>query len=517
MKKLIFMLLLSVAAFGQTTNTEANKATQNSQFKGGVDVGKKLNLPPSSATEVVENGDFRYDVTTGRVQRYFSGSWISLADYADLTNLVSMGTLEDAIEQTEQYAFDLDTLRVPYNNPTDDLDLGAAHGLNAAYVAAGYGGLSDYAAPAYLAVKHPAVSTGGSTTVFGTFNSIGQRQVFVFADDQDVHYIGNRGAGNQASNTVFGAFAFGKNTTGGTSSFFGYQAGFSNTTGSGNTAVGYQALYASTTGNVNSAFGQFAGSDLTIGSFNNFSGRYAGRGFLDGSRNIFLTTGQDEASGITEGNGNVIIGRPTGLPASTSNMVYLGDGQGNDLIKKTGAGGDVEITGGTLKVNGTPVMMAGNDYVRNLKTESSISSVTGTNMESIVKTIYIPANTLEEGYLTADVIFTKTGTANAVAWRVLKNTSNSLSGASQIALYNVTASTLTAFFHREFTVRGTGIYGYNLTGSLLSDDTSTSSLPMQGATLNRAVDNYILITAQLTDTADTASVYGYTLRFSKSN
>lgn len=487
MKKFI-LLLFTVAGFGQTV-VPSGTSMQITDFKGGLKATKMFEFPSSAVSAWPGIRRAQYNESTNRLEIHNGTAYEAYAKMGDLSGYV------------------------PYTSPTSSVDLGTTYGLTGAFLGGGYGGSTT--APAPVSAKNAAIPSAGNTsTVFGTFNSVGQRQVFVFVDDADVHYIGNRGAGNQASNTVFGAFAFGKNTTGSSSSFFGYEAGFSNTTGSGNTGVGYQALRGSTTGNVNTAFGQYAGLDLTVGSFNTFLGRRAGYGFTDGSRNLFITTGQDEGSGITNGNGNVLIGRPIGLPATTSNMVWIGDGNGNPAFVKSGSA--VDITG-TLTVNGTAVMLASTDYVRNLKTEASVSSITGTNTETILKTIPIPANTLEEGYLKIDAILSKTGTANTIVWRLYKNTTNSIVGATQIATYNGTATNLTAFFHREYTVRGTGIYGYNFSGTLLSDDTATSSIPVQGATLIRTVDNYLIMTGQLTDGGDTGAIYGLNAEFSKNN
>lgn len=322
----------------------------------------------------------------------------------------------------------------------------------------------------------------------------------------------NPGGGSIATNVKYGDFALYSNTTGYNNAAFGNNALYSNTTGSGNSAFGFNALYATTTGNILTAFGNRAGQDLLSGSRDTFIGGYAGAGFQSGSGNIFLTSGIDP-SGIVNGSNNTIIGNPTGLASNTSDTVWLGTTA--PAFEKSSAGA-VNITGTSFTFNNTPVGI-GYEAVRNIKTESSLSSITATGSETALKTVTILANTIDEGYIIIDVILSKTGTANTILWKIYKNTSNTLTGATQIATYTGTASNLTAFFHREFTLRGTGIYGYNFSGPLLSDDTATSSAAIQGTTFNRAVDNYLFITAQLTDTSDTATVSGYNVKFSKSN
>lgn len=321
------------------------------------------------------------------------------------------------------------------------------------------------------------------------------------------------GGGNILTNIRLGNLALYSNTTGYNNAAYGYNTLYSNTTGSGNIGIGYNALYSSTIGNILTAYGNRAGQDLLSGSRNTFLGGHAGGGFESGSGNIFLTSGTDP-SGIVSGDNNTIIGSPTGLPSNTSGMVWLGT-TSPAFIKDSA--GNVKISGTSFTFNGIPVGI-GYEPVRNIKTDvTASSSLTGTTGETILKSYEITAGTLSAGMLDVDIAFSKTGTANTVVWKLYKNTSNSLSGATQIATYTGMAAIASAFFHREYSLRGTGIYGYNFNGNLLSDDTGTSSAAISGAAFNTATGNYFIIAAALTDASDAAAVSTFKLTFSASN
>jgi hypothetical protein len=199
-----------------------------------------------------------------------------------------------------------------------------------------------------------------------------------------------RGAGNNASNTVFGRLAFGNNTTAVSNTAVGSESLYSNTTGNYNTATGHEALrnnttgifnvsvgrktlYSNTTGNYNTATGSGAlysnisgNSNVAVGinalfnnttaEFNTATGREALHNNISGGSNVAVgfqslanntTGGSNTACGyaagdiITTGNRNVIIGHGTDPSAAGGNdQIVVG-------YALTGKGDDTAYVGGT--------------------------------------------------------------------------------------------------------------------------------------------------------------------------
>ena len=120
---------------------------------------------------------------------------------------------------------------------------------------------------------------------------------------------------------------------------------------------------------------------------------------------------------------------------------------------------DVTITGATagqlLQYNGTNWINS-NDLTRRLIVSSTGSTVTGTVAETILASMVVSANTLDtvcDLFITLDY---NKNTANAIPIKLYYNTTNSLSGATQISLYN-TGSNRNGAFNRKFVVKGTSM------------------------------------------------------------
>ena len=93
---------------------------------------------------------------------------------------------------------------------------------------------------------------------------------------------------------------------------------------------------------------------------------------------------------------------------------------------------------------------------RRLIVANSASSVTGTTAETIISSHLIPANSFDSF---CDIWTTFTygkSTANAVPIRLYYNTTNSLSGATQLALYT-TGSARNGMLNRKYLLNGTGL------------------------------------------------------------
>jgi len=96
------------------------------------------------------------------------------------------------------------------------------------------------------------------------------------------------------------------------------------------------------------------------------------------------------------------------------------------------------------------------DFTRKLIVSVSTGSVTGTTAETIISSMLVPANTLDavcDLFITFDY---NKNTSNGIPIKLYYNTTNSLSGATQISLYN-TGSFRNGGFNRKFVVKGTSM------------------------------------------------------------
>jgi hypothetical protein len=134
------------------------------------------------------------------------------------------------------------------------------------------------------------------------------------------------------------------------------------------------------------------------------------------------------------------------------------------------------------------------------------SAVTGTLTETILKSYLITANTFasSDNLSIPNFGISKVGVANTVTIKIYINTSNSLSGATQIATYNSSASNTYAKILRSYALDGGNLKGLPFTTSALSD-INVSGGGLASASFNPAVANYIITTATLTDITDSVT------------
>lgn len=162
-----------------------------------------------------------------------------------------------------------------------------------------------------------------------------------------------------------GASALQANTTGTGNVAVGSSAGLHTTTGGDITAVGFQALGANTTGGAITAIGSNALANLntnygtavgayafysTTGTKNAGIGANTGYDVTSGDSNTLI--GNNTGRGITTGRANTVIGANiTGLAATLSNTIILGDGDGAIRLQ-AGSNGilNIETLGGGLAV-----------------------------------------------------------------------------------------------------------------------------------------------------------------------
>jgi len=229
---------------------------------------------------------------------------------------------------------------VPYTGATDHVDLGADHRLGAGYVGGGYG--DGTPVPASLSARNSVIPPAGSThSVFGIYNSVGDRGLYTYVDENDVMYVNNMGRGNISSNTVFGLDILSSNTTGYENTAMGFSSlannteGRSNmafgsytlkynTSGTRNTAIGAQALLSNTTANYNVGVGHQTMRNNQTTEFNVAMGYSVGQYTTGGlGENIFI--GGEAARFLVNSTKSIFIGRQSGLNVSTATWESIGN------------------------------------------------------------------------------------------------------------------------------------------------------------------------------------------------
>ena len=150
------------------------------------------------------------------------------------------------------------------------------------------------------------------------------------------------------------------------------------------------------------------------------------------------------------------------------------------------------------------------NVVKNIAKESSQgANITGTVSETILYSKLIPANTFKDGDFMN--LFSRiarpspTASSGGVNQRVRINTSNTLTGATQIALNNATAGVSGNQFvsmQRTFNVTNGFLVGI-ISSQFIQSDIINSNSPQQFNVFNPTVDNYIFVTGQLGFSGDT--------------
>jgi hypothetical protein len=200
-----------------------------------------------------------------------------------------------------------------------------------------------------------------------------------------------------------------------------------------------------------------------------------------------------------------------------SNMIKSNEAKREVYVNGSGEfSGEVKAAAATSDNSLTNRAYTNTYYLRNIKTDTNESTVlTATTTETILKSYLLPANALSEGNLVFNAVFEKSGVANTATFKIYKNTTNSLSGATQIGIYTKSAGTLLTFFDRRYFIRGSLLYGYSFTTSIVTPTTSGGGL--SSVSFTPTVDNYIIITGQLTDSADSVKVADVQITFTKTN
>lgn len=137
--------------------------------------------------------------------------------------------------------------------------------------------------------------------------------------------------------------------------------------------------------------------------------------------------------------------------------------------------------------------------------QTSQTAHIGTVAETIIATATINGGTFNSSDVIKLLFRVTKPSTGAVTMRIKINTTNTLVGATQIGLFNMTTTTNTyAFMTRTFDLQGGNLYGYNFNSSLVSDVTAVNTASNSTA-YNTANTLFLFFTLQLSNTVDSAT------------
>jgi hypothetical protein len=161
-----------------------------------------------------------------------------------------------------------------------------------------------------------------------------------------------------------------------------------------------------------------------------------------------------------------------------------------------------------------PSVKAVYDYLNSfpkiiLKSITDVSHTGDTNVTQVYSDLIIAATFSVSSVLNLYAQFRKVGTAGNLAVRLYVNTSNTLVGATQIAQYNsgIAANLYYGVARMGLIKSATNTEIYNTTASIISS-VINSSTAVSSLNIDWTVDQYFLISIQLTNTTDTGTLSG---------
>ena len=140
-----------------------------------------------------------------------------------------------------------------------------------------------------------------------------------------------------------------------------------------------------------------------------------------------------------------------------------------------------------------------------VKDNTPSTALTGTTTETIISSYLIPANTFNatDSLRIPSLVITKSGTAGVVTMRIKLNTTNSLSGANTILMQQNSNTIVWQKAKKDYMITGGLLYGHALSTNIgLGTDTASSYTTIASVSFNPAVDNYIIVSGQLTNSGD---------------
>lgn len=174
-------------------------------------------------------------------------------------------------------------------------------------------------------------------------------------------------------------------------------------------------------------------------------------------------------------------------------------------LTTTGTSGAATLVGSTLNIPQYSGGGSSNPSVIALAATDG-TAVTGTLVETISRSLLIPANTFTtDGMLEVVARVLKTGTLAGQSVRIYKNTSNTLTGATLIGLVLSNSTQLFAQPIRTFRINSNTLTGLT-TSTVTSVDYAQNGNTETSTTFTTSVDNYIIFAIQLAGTSDSSVV-----------
>lgn len=137
--------------------------------------------------------------------------------------------------------------------------------------------------------------------------------------------------------------------------------------------------------------------------------------------------------------------------------------------------------------------------------QTSQTAHTGTTSEAILATATILGGTFNSNDVMKLMFkLTKGATTSNVTIRLKINTTNSLTGATQIGIFTFTTANTFMKLVRTFDLQGGNLYGYNFASSLIDDAIATNTTG-NSTTYNTANILYLFFTAQLGTSGDSVT------------
>lgn len=180
----------------------------------------------------------------------------------------------------------------------------------------------------------------------------------------------------------------------------------------------------------------------------------------------------------------------------------------NVQITSTPTNNDVltyEASSSLYKMKSLGTILGYNSYrYVNATRATYLASVIGVAEYTVAQTTIIGGT-----FSTTDVMkmltrFSKPAGAGTVTLRVRINTTNTLVGATQIALLTLAAANTTSLLTRTFNLSGATLYGYNFASSLALDLIATNTVQSSTA-YTTTNDLYVFFTVQIANAADSVT------------
>ena len=141
------------------------------------------------------------------------------------------------------------------------------------------------------------------------------------------------------------------------------------------------------------------------------------------------------------------------------------------------------------------------------KLTTPTTTLTGTNSETLMASVLIPANTLSANDIlrVVTLMVKKTTATNTTSIRLRFNTTNSLSGATLLSTSQISGTNNFGNISRDFLINGGNISGLLNTGIAFTDKTQ-STVGFSTNSINVANDIYLLVSLTNNTTSDVSNI-----------